>query len=247
MTLRAERIKLTSTRSSWWSVAVALVLSLGLAAIQPLGTLSDEPLPPERAAIGVAVFGVPVLMILAALTVTGEFRTGLIRTTFMATPNRTLVLGTKAVLTAGIAGASAATMSAASIAVVGALANETAGARMSLALAATWRPVGAIGLFGALGAVLAVGLAALLRHAAAVIGVLLLMPFVLEPLLGSLPRVGENVGPLLPFSNAFAFTKVPWLPTYSMWWGPLGSLVYFAAVAGAVFVAGVIAINRRDP
>jgi ABC-2 type transport system permease protein len=247
VTLNAERIKLSTTRSSWWSVAVALVLSLGLAAIQPLGTLSGGPLPPERAAIGVAVFGVPVLMILAALTVTGEVRTGTIRTTFMATPSRTRVLCAKAVLTAGVAGLSAALMSLASIALVGALTNEEVGARMSLALPSTWRPIVTIGLFAALGAVLAVGLAAVVRHAAAVIAILLLMPFVLEPLLGSLPRIGETVGPLLPFGNAFAFTEVPWLQTYAMWWGPLGSLAYFAAVAAVVFAAGAVVINRRDP
>jgi ABC-2 type transport system permease protein len=247
VTLNAERIKLSSTRSPWWSAAVALVLSLGLAAIQPLGTLSEGPLPPERAAIGVAVFGVPVLMILAALTVTGEIRTGTLRTTFMATPNRTRVLCAKAVLTAGIAGVFAAAMTVGAIAMVHALANEQMGARLSLGLAVAWRPVAAIGLFAALGAVLAVGLGALLRHAAAVVAVLVLMPFVVEPLLGSLPRVGETVGPLLPFANAMAFTEVPWLQTYPMWWGPIGSAVYFAAVVAVVFVTGVIVISRRDP
>jgi ABC-2 type transport system permease protein len=37
------------------------------------------------------------------------------------------------------------------------------------------------------------------------------------------------------------------LQTYEMWWGPLGSLAYFSAVVAVVFVAAVIAINRRDP
>ena len=55
---------------------------------------------PEKAAIGVAVFGVPVLMILASMTVTGEYRSGMVRTTFLATPNRTLVLVAKAVVAA---------------------------------------------------------------------------------------------------------------------------------------------------
>jgi ABC-2 type transport system permease protein len=247
VTLNAERIKLSTTRSPWWSAAVAIVLSLGLAAVQPFGSVSEGPLPPERAALGVAAFGVPVLMILASLTVTSEIRTGTIRTTFMATPNRTRVLCAKALLTAGIAGVFAATMVVVSIALVHSLANEQVGARLSLGLPATWRPVATIGLFAALGAVLAVGLGALLRHAAAVIAVLVLLPFVLEPLLGSLPRVGATVGPLLPFSNAFAFTEVPWLQTYEMWWGPLGSLVYFTAVVVVVFLAAVIAINRRDP
>ncbi len=50
--------------------------------------------------MGVAVFGVPVLMILSAMTVTSEYRNGVIRTTFAAIPNRTLVLVAKAVVAA---------------------------------------------------------------------------------------------------------------------------------------------------
>lgn len=246
-TVAAERIKLSTTRSPVWSAGVAVVLSLGLAAIQPAASFSDSPLPPERAAIGVATFGVPVLMILAAMTITGEYRTGMIRTTFMATPNRTRVLCAKAGIAALVAGLFAAVMVIASIAVARALANEHVGARLSLTHAETWRPVGAVGLYAALGAVLAIGLGVLLRYVAAVIAVLLLMPFVIEPLLGSTPRVGEHVGPLLPFTNAYEFTGVSWFSASPLWWGPLGALVYFTSVVAVVFMAAVVMINRRDP
>jgi ABC-2 type transport system permease protein len=248
MTLAAEWIKLSTTRSPAWLAAAATVLSLGLAAIQPSAKLlSGHPLPPERAAIGVATFGVPVLMILAAMTVTAEYRTGTIRTTFMATPNRTKVLCAKAVLAAAVAGVSAAVMVIASIALARALASEHVGARLSLAQAATWRPVGALALYAALGAVLAVSLGVLLRHAAAVVAVLLMMPFVIEPVLGSLPRVGDRLGPVLPFVNAYLFTEVPWWFAGVPWWGPLGALLYFCGVVAVAFLAAVLVINRRDP
>ena len=96
--LNAERIKLSTTRSSLWISAAVAVLSLMLAAIQ--GVLADDGggVGPERAAIGVAVFGVPVLMVLASMTMTAEYRSGMIRTTFVATPNRTLVLVAKAIV-----------------------------------------------------------------------------------------------------------------------------------------------------
>ena len=245
MTLVAECIKLSTTRAPWWSAVVAALLSLSLGAIQPAGAVGN-PLSPERAAIGVATFGVPVLMVLAAMTITGEFRTGMIRTTFMATPNRTRVLCAKAVVTAVVAFVFAAVMVVASIALARAVASEQIGARLSFEQAATWRPVGAIALYAALAAVLAVGLGALIRHAAAVISVLLLTPFVIEPLVGSLPRVGERVSPLLPFSNAYTFTEVPWLD-FTTWWGPLGALLYFAVFVAAVFVSALVVINRRDP
>lgn len=247
MTLTAERIKLSTTRSPIWSVVVAAVLSLGIAAIQPAATLSSDPLPPERAAVGVVTFAVPVLMILAAMTVTGEYRTGMIRTTFMATPHRTRVLGAKALLTAVFAGVVAAALVVGSLLVARAIADGQIGARMSLACPDAWRLVGAVGLFAALAAILAVGLAVLLRYAAAVVAALLLTPFVIEPLFGSLPRIGEHVGLWLPFANAYAFTGVPWIGTYPPSWGPLASLLYFTAVVAMVYVAAVFAINRRDP
>ena len=72
--LDSERIKLSTTRSVLWTSAAIAVLSVGLAALHGSTAWVPSQLPPERAATGVAVFGVPVLMILAAMTVTGEYR-----------------------------------------------------------------------------------------------------------------------------------------------------------------------------
>lgn len=244
--LAAERIKLTTTRAPLWCGIAVAALSLGFAVLQASTSYEYNPLPPERAALGMAAFGVPVLMILSAMTVTGEYRTGMIRTTVLAAPNRTLVLGAKAVVASAASAVFAAVMVVLSIAAARAVGGERVGARLSLAEAVTWRPVGAIALYAALGAVLAVGLSALLRHTAGVIAILLLLPFVVEPLLGALPRVGARVGPLLPFTNAFTFTEVPWFQGFPMWWGPLGALAYFTGVVAVVFVAGVFVINYRD-
>ena len=118
----------------------------------------------------------------------------------MATPNRSLVLVTKAVVT-----------------------------------------------YAVLAAVLGVGVGALVRFSAGAVALLLVWPLLIEPVLGSLPSIGSEVGPYLPFLNASVFTRVPWLyPTYAMPWGEVGSLVYFAAVAAVVFVAAIVVVNRRD-
>jgi hypothetical protein len=135
----------------------------------------------------------------------------------------------------------------ASIALVRALVTERQRRELSLTDPAVWRAVCAISLYAVLGAVLAVGLGALLRHSAAVVAILLLLPFVVEPLLGATPRIGPRVGPLLPFANAYTFTKVPFFQTFRMWWGPVGAAVYFACVAIVVFALGLVVIARRDP
>ncbi|KUI32367.1 ABC transporter permease [Mycobacterium sp. IS-1496] len=245
--LRAELLKLWTTRAPVWSVLTVVVLSVGLAAIQASVGSARTPIEPERAAVGVATFGVPVLLILAALTVTGEYRTGMIRTTFLAMPRRTYVLWTKALVTAWFSGLTAALTVVAAVVSVRVVGTDRQAAELSLTESAVWRTAGAVGLFAALGAVLAVGLGVLVRHSAGVIAILLLLPFVVEPLVGTLPQVGEKVGPLLPFANAYAFTGVPSLQTFAMWWGPMGALLYFAAVTAVVAVIAVADINRRDP
>jgi ABC-2 type transport system permease protein len=245
--LDAERIKLATTRSALWTSAAIAVLTIGLAALQGSTAYGASPLPPERAATGVAVFGVPVLMILAALTVTGEYRSGMIRTTFMATPNRTLVMIAKAVVAMMFSAVYAAALTIAAVAVARLIAPPLVGSNLSLVDPGTWHLVGAISLFAALAAVLGVAVAALLRHSAGAVAVLLMWPLVAEPILGNLPNIGSEVGPYLPFGNAFVFTRVQWLyPAYDMPWGELGSLLYFGAVVAAVFAAAIVVVNRRD-
>jgi ABC-2 type transport system permease protein len=245
--IRAERIKLSTTRSVLWTAAAVAVLSIGLAAAQGLTAHDAAPLPPEKAAMGAAVFGVPVLMILAAMTVTGEYRSGMIRTTLMATPNRSLVLVAKAIVAAVVCGVYAAVMTIAAAVVGRLMAPPLAGSRLSFADPDTWRLVGATALFAVLAAVLGVGVAALLRHSAGAVALLLLWPLLVEPVLGNLPSIGSEVGPYLPFANVFRFIDVQWLyPAYAMPWGEVGSLLYFTTVVAVVYSAAIVVVNRRD-
>jgi ABC-2 type transport system permease protein len=245
--LDSERIKLVTTRSVLWTAAAVAMLSIGLAALQGSTAYGAAPLPPERAATGVAVFGVPVLMVIAAMTVTGEYRSGMIRTTFMATPNRTMVLTAKAIVALVFSAAYAAAMTIAAVPVARLMAPPLIGSHLSFVDSGTWRLIGAITSYAALTAVLGVGVAALLRHSAGAVAVLLLWPLVVEPILGNLPNIGSEVGPYLPFANVFQFIEVQWLyPVYDMPWGEFGSLVYFAVVVAVIYAAAIAVVHRRD-
>ena len=245
--LESERIKLSTTRSLLWTAAAVALLSIGLAAVQASTAYGAAPLPPERAAMGVAVFGVPVLMVLAAMTVTGEYRSGMIRTTLMATPNRVVVLAAKAIVAATFSASYTALMTIMAVVVGRLMAPPLIGSNLSFVDPDTWRMIGAITVYAALTAVLGVGVAALLRHSAGAVAVLLLWPLLVEPILGNLPRIGSEVGPYLPFANAFTFLRVQWLyPVYDTPWGEVGSLLYFMVVVAVVYAAAIVVVNRRD-
>jgi hypothetical protein len=144
-------------------------------------------------------------------------------------------LAAKAVVAAVFSGVVAAIM------VIGSVLVARAG------LGDAWRTTAAIALYATLAAVLGVGVAALLRHTAGAVAVLLLWPLLIEPLLSNLPGRGPQIGPYLPFANMFRFLDVQWLfPNYPPPWRPLGSLGYFTVIVLGVFVTAVVVVNRRD-
>ena len=245
--LNAERIKLSTIRSPLWTAVLAALLSLGVAALQGTNAYGAAGLSPQGAVTGVVVFGVPVVMILSAMVVTGEYRTGMIRTTYLAAPNRTLVLAAKAVVAALASGGYAAVLAIGAVVVARFSADPLLSAALSLAAPGVWRVAGEVTLIAMLSAVLGVAAGALLRHTAGAVAVLLLWPLVAEPILGNLSNLGPELGPYLPFVNAFVFVDVQWLfPTYSMPWGGFGSLLYFVAIVAVALVAATAVVNKRD-
>lgn len=99
--LRSEWIKLTTLRSTWWSLAVALVLSLGISSlIAAVSRDLTEGFPPVSAILSPTQFTMLVAGILGAIVITGEYSTGMIRSTLAAEPRRGAVLLAKAVVVA---------------------------------------------------------------------------------------------------------------------------------------------------
>lgn len=257
--LAAERIKFTSTKSPWWCSAIIVVLGLSFAALLGLGASSEYK--SEAAAngqptdfgpttafnivgSGVVTFGGLVLMILAALTVTSEYRFGLIRTTFQAVTSRAGVLGAKSVLV-GVYGAVLTFVLAVGALFIGkAMAGEQAGALLGLEVDGTWRVLYGAAILAFFKVALAIAVGALLRQSAGAIAILLLWPLLLESLVGIIPKVGEKIQPFLPFANADHFLGSD--GGIDFHWGPVGSLVYFIVFVGIVFGAAVLVVNSRD-
>jgi len=88
MTLLAtERIKLFTTRSPWWSMLLALVLSVGFRRADRRERPSDTTLSVSEAEGGYQ-FSLVVMMVMAALASHGVTASATIRVSFQAVPNR---------------------------------------------------------------------------------------------------------------------------------------------------------------
>ncbi|QHC74643.1 hypothetical protein [Rathayibacter sp. VKM Ac-2805] len=89
----SEALKLATVRSTWWSLWVSVLLALGLAAILG-GTLDGvesvegaTQLAATAATVHLQLVGL-VVAVLGALSIGGEYTTGMIRSTYTAVPRR---------------------------------------------------------------------------------------------------------------------------------------------------------------
>lgn len=105
--LRSEWIKLRSLRSTWWCSVIIVALLVGFAALlsatisgfegQQSTPESEQQLALTAVTVGTA-FAQLVAAVLGALVITGEFGTGMVRSTFAAVPRRTGALVAKLLL-----------------------------------------------------------------------------------------------------------------------------------------------------
>ncbi|WP_067546944.1 ABC transporter permease [Nocardia crassostreae] len=248
--LAAERIKLTSTRSPWWCSAVVVVLGLGFAALIAAVSSSTKdnpevpPLNVASAVAGVSGFGVLVLMIMATLSVTSEYRFGIIRTTFLATPQRSNVIVVKTALLAVYATVLTAVLAVAALFLTRGIYGTVPG--LELATSEEQRALWGVPIYALLGILFAIGVGVLVRQSAAAISIIVLWPLVIEPLLSAFGSFGRNVGPWLPFQNGQRFFSMQESSSANWHWGPWGSLIYFAVFCAIVFGAALFVVNERD-
>ncbi|MDX6284006.1 MAG: type transport system permease protein [Kribbellaceae bacterium] len=249
--IAVERIKLFSTRSPWWCMIVAAVLSIGLASLFTGFIKSDEE---QQATIFITQGGVQlsqmVMMVMAALAVTTEYRFSTIRTSFQAVPQRTKLLLGKTAVVAALAGVVGLVASFGAWAVGNLFVNSDA---MAIDTAAEWRLVAGRGLVFAISAVIAIAIGILIRQSAGAVAILILWPLAVENLFNLIPKVGDDMSRWSPFQNGDSFLNQGQDlglagggggPTYALtpWW----ALLYFAAWAAALLVISLVVANKRD-
>jgi ABC-2 type transport system permease protein len=97
--LRGEWIKLATLRSTWWSIGIAAALTIGIAVL--IAQAVDMPgFEPIQAVVMPIQFTMLLAGIIGTISVTGEYSTGMIRSTLTANPLRGSVLAAKSIVLA---------------------------------------------------------------------------------------------------------------------------------------------------
>jgi ABC-type transport system involved in multi-copper enzyme maturation permease subunit len=192
------------------------------------------------------------VIVLATLFATSEYRRGLIRTTFAASPRRGRVLAAKTVVAGSLAFAAGATATAIAevitrhvLAANGSYLFPQSGPDLARVIAGT-------GLFLGLAAVLAVALGMMLRRSAAAVAagiVLLVLPGILGSESGNwlmrlTPTAAFAIQATLPRSDLVTSSYRPpngYFPT-----GPWAGLAVLAAYAAVALGAAMWVVRRRD-
>ena len=246
--VRMERIKLGSVRSTWWLAVAAVFLMAAAGGGVGLGYRSHTPVATAAQifnnSLGGAILAQLLLGALGVLMVTGEYGTGMIRSTFAAIPRRRTVLAAKvavcggAALTVGLA-ASFAGYLGGQLAIRG-----TTIPAASLGDPAMVRAVLLTGGYLGVTALIGIGVGTIVRHSGAAIGVLFALMFVPMVVAGLFGENAIAIGrfvPLLMLLNSIAVTS----PGPGLFSGAVSVLLMCGYAAAAILGGGVL-LRHRD-
>jgi ABC-2 type transport system permease protein len=253
--LHAEWTKLRTLSSTGWLllgvIAVTVVVSAAAAAATRCPSGVACPVDTTKLSLTGIEAGQAVVAILAVLAISGEYSTGMIRTTLTAMPRRAGVLAAKATILTGLV------LAGGTVAVAGSLlagrlilpGHGFTPARgfplLSLAEGPVLRAAAGSVLYLALIALLSLGTAAAVRDSGTAIGVILgllyLFPIVAQVVNPHWYRHLQQIGPMTAGLAIQATTGLRSLPVSP--WAGLGVL---AAWAAAALLAGGLLLRLRD-
>jgi hypothetical protein len=188
-------------------------------------------------------FGVLAIGVLGVLLITGEYATGMIRSTMTAVPKRLPVLWGKTVVYALVA-----LVIAVPSVFIAFFAGQAilSGQHIQIAFSHTGVAGAVIGAAGYLTLVglFAMGLGAILRSTAAGIATFAGIMYVIPPLISILPSsVANSIDPYLPSNAGQAMMQIG---HHANTLSPGAGLAVFAGYVAAVIAAGAVLLVRRD-
>jgi ABC-2 type transport system permease protein len=243
--IRAEALRLATTRTYWLLAAGAIALIAGGLAPTAAASSFTPGTNPARSVLAIAGLAQTVALIAGALSVTGEFRHQTITPAVLITPRRTPLLAAKLITlaAAGLAFGLAATSMAAAI-TLPLLAARHIPAEVSADGAAAIIVGGAIAT--ALAAALGVGVGAIIRNQVGAIVAVLALLYIAEPLLGFIPHLGPAIQQYGLGGLAAATTRTTGFPSSVHLLGQPSAALILAGYAAAALLVGGALLRRRD-
>jgi ABC-2 type transport system permease protein len=253
---RSEWLKLRSLRSTGWTIAATIVVSLGMCLLatslyssqwSTLSSAEREEL--RQDPIGLILqpglqWGQIAICVLAVLAITGEYGTGAIRSSLLAVPTRTPLLGAKALVVALVTFGLGELIAFASFAIGAPIVSRHV--PVGLGDDGVLRALLGTGVFLALTSLLALGIATIVRNTAAGITTVIALVTVVPAATSFLPgRLGEYLSTYLPGGQAGLSIMSSGHDTY-LTVGPWTGLVVAAGWAAVALSLAAIALRHRD-
>jgi len=257
--LRSEWTKIRSVRSTAWCILATVVAGIGVGILATTSQASqwrnsgfiDRTLfDPTSVSLTGLLFGQLAIGVLGGLTISAEYGSGAIRSTLAAVPRRPVVLAAKALVFGIVAFVVSETVSFAAFFIGQAILSGST-PTATLGQPEVLRAVIGGGLFLTFLGLMALGLAAMIRHTAGAITTFVAILLILPLVVSAFPaKYGHPVGRYLPATIGAAMTSTTtegahdqFLPAFPFWHGFAVLCVY--AVASLV-IGGVLMV-RRDP
>jgi len=265
--LRSEWIKLRTLRSTVWCYAIIVALTIGLglllAAVMPSGGVMTQSTTPSADAqqaawlqattLGIG-FGELVSAVLGALVITGEYGTGMIRSTLTAVPKRLPALLAKAIVF-GVTTFVVSLLSLVATALLTAPLMPAKDVHPDFGDGSFWLAiVGGAGYLAFIG-VLALAIGSIIRNSAggisAVLGLILVAPVIVQILVGvTRSKWAQNLGSFLPNSaggKMYSYAPTATTPADGVVsLDPGQGFLVLALWFAVAFVIGAIMLKRRD-
>jgi hypothetical protein len=249
---KSEWTKLYSLRSTRYALLATAVMTIGFGIIASAANVSRwssmtaadkaafDPL--STSLLGVR-FGALAIGVLGVVLITGEYTTGMIRSTMTAVPRRLPVLSGKTGVYALVA--LVITIPAAFIAFFAGQAILS-GKHIQIAFSHAGVPGAIVGAAGYLTLVglFAMGLGAIMRNTAAGIATFAGIMFVFPPLVSILPSsIANSIDPYLPSNAGQAMMQIG---HHAHTLSPGAGLAVFAGYVVAVIAAAAVLLVKRD-
>ncbi len=246
----SEWTKLRSVRSTRYALLAAVVLTIALAAIASVvtagqSTSAEEPAhfnALELSQMGL-LFAQLAIGVLGVLVISGEYSTGMIRSSLIAVPRRLPVLWAKAGVFAAV---TLALMVPASLVAFFVSQSILSGQDLQIAFsqAGVARAVIGAGAYMTVVGAFALGIGAIVRSTAGAIAAFVGILFVLPGIMQVLPSSWNNaVSPYLPGNAGHQIMSIVQDPNaLSPWWG----FAVFCGYTAAVMAIAAVLLARRD-